>query len=143
VQQLPAEGEERGQRASYLAKYTTKSTEQAGGLLHRVDRTEVEYAAVSEHNRRYLATAFELHDRVSDAIAAAPLPSPPPPAPTPPPASFRHPNELVLRVLHAMSTDERVLVRLHDGGEHTGQIVRRTDGVLVLDTGQEILVAGV
>jgi replication initiator protein RepSA len=143
VQQLPAEGEERRQRAGYLAKYTTKSTEQAGGLLHRITRDEVEHAAVSEHNRRYLTTAFELHDRVSDAIAADPLTPPPAPAPRPPAATSRHPNELMLRVLHAMSTDERVLIRLHDGGEHTGQITRRTRDGLVLDTGQEIPVARV
>jgi hypothetical protein len=99
---------------------------------------------VSEHNRRYLTTAFELHDRVSDAIAADPLPAPPArPALRPAPASSRHPNELVLRVLHAMSTDERVMVRLHDGSEHTGQITQRTSDCLVLDTGDEIAVARV
>jgi hypothetical protein len=43
---------------------------------------------------------------------------------------MRHPNELVLRVLQAMSTSERVLVRLHDGREHAGRITRRTkDGL--------------
>jgi hypothetical protein len=141
VQQLQAEDDERRQRASYLAKYTTKSTEQAGGLLHPVDRAEVEHAQVSEHNRRYLTTAFELHDRVSDAIAADPLPAPPAPRPRPTPATSRHPNELVLRVLHAMSTGERVTIRLHDGSEYAGQITRRTRDGLVLDTGDEIPVA--
>jgi hypothetical protein len=34
-----------------LAKYTTKSTAQAGGLLHRIDRAEVEHAQVREHVR--------------------------------------------------------------------------------------------
>jgi replication initiator protein RepSA len=143
VQQLPAEDEQRRQRASYLAKYTTKSTEQAGGLLHRITRDEVLHVHVSEHNRRYLETAFELHDRVSDAIAADPPPAPPAPRPRPAPATSRHPNELILRVLQAMSTDERVLIRLHDGGEHTGQITRRTADGLVLDTGQHIPVAKV
>jgi hypothetical protein len=143
VQQLPTEGEERRHRAGYLAKYTTKSTEQAGGLLHPVDRTEVEHAQVSEHNRRYLTTAFDLYDRVSDAIAADPSPPPPPPAPGPAPATSRHPNELVLRVLHAMSTSERVLIRLHDGGEHVGQITRRTSDGLVLDTDEQLPVARV
>jgi hypothetical protein len=42
-----------------------------------------------------------------------------------------------------MSTDERVTVRLHTGDEHVGQITRRTRDGLVLDTGQEIPVAGV
>jgi hypothetical protein len=143
VQQLPAEGEQRRGRAGYLAKYTTKSTEQAGGLLHRITRDEVEHAAVSEHNRRYLETAFELDDRVTEAIAADPLPAPPAPGPRPAPASFRDPNELILRVLHAMSTDERVLIRLHIGAEHIGQITRRTREGLVLDTGREIPVAEV
>jgi hypothetical protein len=144
VQQLPTEDEERGSRASYLAKYTTKSTEQAGGLLHRITRDEAEHAQVSDHNRRYLHTAFELHDRVSDAIAADPLPSPPSASERrPAPATSRHPNDLILRVLHAMSANERVLIRLHDGGEHVGQITRRTTDGLVLDSGHEIPVARV
>jgi hypothetical protein len=50
---------------------------------------------------------------------------------------------LILRVLQAMSTDERVLIRLHDGGEHAGRITRRTKDGLVLDTGEEIPVARV
>jgi hypothetical protein len=155
VQQLPAEDQERRQRAGYLAKYTTKSTEQAGGLLHRITREDVQHAQVSEHNRRYLNTAFELHDRVSDAIAtdpplSAPAPAPAPapgpapePAPRSAPATSRHPNELILRVLQAMSTDERVLIRLHDGAEHAGQITSRTHDGLVLDTGHEVPVARV
>jgi hypothetical protein len=92
VQQLSTEDEERWRWAGYLAKYTTKSTEQVGGLLHRVDRSEVDHAAVSEHNRRYLHTAFELHDRVSDAIAVDPLPTPPPPPPRPAPAQLPPPQ---------------------------------------------------
>jgi hypothetical protein len=144
VEQLPAEDDEGRRRwAGYLAKYTTKSTEQAGGLLHRVDRSEVEHSAVSEHNRRYLETAFELHDRVSDAIAADPPPAPSAPEPRSAPAASRHPNELVLRVLEAMSTSERVLIRLHDGNQHVGQITRRTRDGLVLDTGEEVPVARV
>jgi len=141
VQQLSAEDKERKRWASYLAKYTTKSTEQAGGLLHRITRDEVKHVHVSEHNRRYLTTAFELHDRVSDAIAADPPPAPPSPPPRPASATSRHPNELILRVLQAMSTDERVLIRLHDRTEHVGQITRRTQDGLVLDTGQQIAVA--
>jgi replication initiator protein RepSA len=98
---------------------------------------------VSEHNRRYLTTGFELHDRVSDAIAADPLPAPLAPAPRPAPATSHQPNDLVLCVLHAMSSDERVVIRLHDGGEHTGQITRRTRDGLVIDSGEEIPVARV
>jgi len=141
VQQLSTEDEARRRWASYLAKYTTKSTEQAGGLLHRVDRSEVEHVHVSEHNRRYLHTAFDLDDRVSEAIAADPPPALSQPAPRPAPATSRYPNELILRMLQAMSTDERVLIRLHDRTELVGQITRRTNDGLVLDTGQEIAVA--
>ena len=140
IQRLPADEPDRRRWASYLAKYTTKSTEQAGGLLHRIHRDEVEHVRVSEHNRRYLHTAFDLHDRVSDAIVADPMPAPPP---RPPPATSRYPNELILRVLQAMSTDERVLIRLNIGDELVGRIVRRTRDGLVLDTGQEIAVAEV
>ena len=141
VQQLPVDEPDRRRWAGYLAKYTTKSTEQAGGLLHRIHRDEVEHVHVSEHNRRYLTTAFELDDRVSAAIAADPLPAPPPPPPRPAAANYRYPNELILRVLQAMSTSERVLIRLHIGDELVGQIVRRTKDGLVLDTGQQIPVA--
>jgi replication initiator protein RepSA len=144
VEQLSTEEQPRRQRAGYLAKYTTKSTELAGGLLHRVDRSEVEHVCVSEHNRRYLNTGFDLHDRVSDAIASDPIVDvPTPPAPRSAPATSRYPNELILRVLQAMSTDERVTVRLHGGGEHVGQITSRTKDGLVLDTGVEIPVARV
>jgi hypothetical protein len=37
-------GAERGEVAGYLAKYATKSTEQAGGLLHRIDADQVDVA---------------------------------------------------------------------------------------------------
>jgi replication initiator protein RepSA len=143
VEQLPTEDEERRGRASYLAKYTTKSTEQAGGLLHRIDRSEVDHVAVREHVRGYMRASFALDDHVSEAIAADPAPAPPPPTPRPAPATSRYPNELILRVLQAMSTDERVLVRLHGGGEHIGHITARTRDGLVLDGGHEIPVARV
>ena len=50
----------RGELAGYLAKYATKSTEQAGGVLHRVTEHEVDELPVSEHVRAYLREAFEL-----------------------------------------------------------------------------------
>ena len=143
VQQLSTEEKARRQRASYLAKYTTKSTEQAGGLLHRIDRSEVQHVHVREHVRGYMHTAYVLDDRVSDAIAADPAPTPPAPVPRPALATSHYPNELILRVLQAMSTDERIVVRLHGGGEHIGHITRRTKDGLVLDTGVEIAVARV
>lgn len=53
-------GAERGEIAGYLAKYATKGTEQAGGLLHRIAADEVERAPVREHVRGYMRTAFQL-----------------------------------------------------------------------------------
>jgi hypothetical protein len=53
---------ERREVAGYLAKYATKSTEQAGGLLHPIDRDQVDHARVREHIRRYLRQAFALDD---------------------------------------------------------------------------------
>jgi hypothetical protein len=44
---------------------------------------------------------------------------------------------------HASTATQRVLLRLHDGGEHAGRITRRTKDGLVLDTGEEIPVARV
>ena len=46
--------------AGYLAKYATKSTEQAGGVLHRVTEHQVDELPVREHVRRYLRAAFAL-----------------------------------------------------------------------------------
>ena len=143
VEQLSTDEQQRGRKAGYLAKYTTKSTEQAGGLLRRITREEVDHVAVSEHNRRYLRIAFTLHDRNVEAIAADPLPTPPPSPPRPAPATSADPNELVLRIVRAMSSSEQVTIRMHLGAEHVGRIVRRTAEGLVLDTGIEIAVAGV
>jgi hypothetical protein len=53
--------------AGYLAKYSTKSTEQAGGLLHRIDSDAVETVNVSHHVRGYLRASFKLHDRAQIA----------------------------------------------------------------------------
>ena len=65
VRQL-ATGEQRGEIAGYLAKYATKSTEQAGGLLHRITPDGVTRAKVREHVRTFMSSAFVL-----DAIAAS------------------------------------------------------------------------
>ncbi|MDX6706151.1 MAG: Replication initiator protein pSAM2 [Solirubrobacteraceae bacterium] len=61
--------------------------------------------------------------------------------PHPAPATASDPNGLVLRVLAAMSTGERVLMRLQDGSEHVGRIVPRTVDGLVLDTGKVVAMA--
>jgi hypothetical protein len=142
VQQLGTDDQERRRRASYLAKYSTKSTEQAGGLLHRVHRGEVEHVHVREHVRGYLRAAFELHDQVREAIGAdAPVERVSRPRPAP--ATSSDPSGLVLRVVEAMSHGECVLVRLVDGTEHVGQITRRTRDGVVLDTGQPVAMAEV
>jgi hypothetical protein len=143
VQQLTNDMQERKRHAGYLAKYSTKSTEQAGGLLHRITRSEVEHVHVREHVRRYLHAAFALHDQVTDAIGTD-EPTERTTGPRPAPATSRCPNELLLRVLLAMSTDERITIRLRDATEHAGRITHRTaaDGVL-LDTGPQIALADV
>ncbi len=144
VEQLGTDDKQRRHRAGYLAKYSTKSTEQAGGLLHAIDRDDIDCVNVSDHNRRYLLTAFELDDRVSDAIGAdEPEESLTDPRPVPAPATSRHPNELVLRITTAMSTDERIAVRLVDGREFVGRITRRTADGLALDTGLQVAMAEV
>jgi hypothetical protein len=51
----------RGEIAGYLAKYSTKSTELAGGLLHRIDADDVDTAPVREHVRSFMRQAFELN----------------------------------------------------------------------------------
>ena len=56
----PAPATQRGEVAGYLAKYATKSTEQAGGLLHRIAADQVDVVNVREHVRSYMRTAFEL-----------------------------------------------------------------------------------
>jgi hypothetical protein len=68
---------ERRQVAGYLAKYATKSTEQAGGVLYRVAEHQVDELPVREHVRAYLRAAFalardrELADRRLAACAHA------------------------------------------------------------------------
>ena len=120
-----ATGAERGEIAGYLAKYATKSTEQAGGLLHRIDREDIERAPVSEHVRGYMRAAFDLH-----AVAEQNRPATPPPAPAPMPdiESDWHPAALAIRARKAMSDDEHVRVREHAGTAHIGRITRIIDG---------------
>ena len=70
IRQL-ATGEQRRQLAGYLAKYSTKSTELAGGLLHRIEPAHVEDVDVREHVRGYMRAAFDLDATVSRARAKA------------------------------------------------------------------------
>ena len=46
--------------AGYLAKYATKATEQAGGVLHPVTEHEIDALPVRDHVRAYLRHAFAL-----------------------------------------------------------------------------------
>jgi hypothetical protein len=134
VQQLSTNDDERRRRASYLAKYTTKSTEQAGGLLHPVARGDIDHVQVRAHVRGYLRSAHELDDQVRAAIGADQATACRQRAAAPAPATSEDPNGVVLRVLAAMSTNEHVAIRLHDGSEHVGRIVRRTPDGVLLDT---------
>lgn len=47
--------------AGYLAKYATKSTEQAGGSVYRITPVELERLHLRPHARELAATAFRLH----------------------------------------------------------------------------------
>ncbi|MGH2943889.1 MAG: replication initiator [Solirubrobacteraceae bacterium] len=144
VEQLGTDLQERRRRAGYLAKYSTKSTEQAGGLVHRIHPNDIEHANVSDHVRRYLLTSFELHDQVTDAIRANPTGEDAEQGwCAPAPATSRFPNDLALRMTAAMSTDERLSIRLHDGREFVGTITRRSPDGLVLDTGPRVAMAEV
>jgi hypothetical protein len=127
--------------AGYLAKYATKSTEQAGGLLHPIDREHVDRAPVREHVRRYLRQAFALDTTARTAIKDQKAASA---APVGPPAeTARDPNQLARRIGQAMSADEHVTVRLGgQRGEHSGRITTFTPTGLgagvTLDTGETI-----
>ena len=112
VRQLET-GEQRGEIAGYLAKYATKSTEQAGGLLHRIAPDEVETAPVREHVRTFMRTAFELdtiakqHDAARRAHAKRPAVNV---------ETDWHPAALAIRLQDAMGTREPLRVR--DARQH-------------------------
>jgi hypothetical protein len=116
VRPLSDRGRPAREAAGYLAKYATKSTEQAGGVLHRVKASDVETVRVRPHVRAHLRAAFELHDqaepqadaaRRAHAAAAAAEARRYPPA-----ASGRYPNELAHRALQAIARNERVRIRI-------------------------------
>jgi hypothetical protein len=119
-------GEQRGEIAGYLAKYATKSTEQAGGLLHRVSPDGVTRAKVREHVRTFMSAAFVL-----DALAASQRGRTTPRSgrPVADVETDWHPAAPVVRVLRAMTADELVRLRLHNDSAQTGRIVRLGDSV--------------
>jgi hypothetical protein len=147
IEQLPTDPVERRRRGGYLAKYSTKSTEQAGGLLHRIYRDDLDTINVCDHVRRYAYIAFELDDRVKAAIAATDTDTAAASVWAAwrwsPPATSSDPNELLLRIIRAMSNGERVRLLLHDGREFVGHITRRTASSVALDTGPVVAVAEV
>jgi Replication initiator protein, pSAM2 len=57
----PLDPDQRREVAGYLAKYATKSTEQAGGVLHAVTDHDLDALPVREHVRSYMREAFALH----------------------------------------------------------------------------------
>jgi hypothetical protein len=60
VDPIGAGGLHAGHCAGYLAKYATKSTELAGGVVHRVAERELDALPVREHVRTYMREAFRL-----------------------------------------------------------------------------------
>jgi hypothetical protein len=56
----PLDAHARREVAGYLAKYATKSTEQAGGVTYRVAEHQIDTLPVREHMRAYLRAAFAL-----------------------------------------------------------------------------------
>jgi hypothetical protein len=120
IRQL-APGAERGEIAGYLAKYSTKSTEQAGGLQHRIDPDDVKKASVREHVRHYMRTAFELNSEVAKHRKRT---RPPAAAPAPAVETDWNPAALAIRARRAMSNDEPIRVRPHAGEPQLGRITR-------------------
>jgi hypothetical protein len=57
---------EPGRCAGYLAKYATKATEQAGGVLHPVTERQVDQLPVRKHVRGYLRRAFALDSELPE-----------------------------------------------------------------------------
>jgi hypothetical protein len=112
--------------ARFVAKYATKSTEQAGGLLHRVKASDVDSVRVRPHVRAHLHAAFELHEQAephADAVRRAHAAAAAAEAHRyPPAASGQHPNELAHRAHQAIARDERVRIRVR--GERRDRCTR-------------------
>jgi hypothetical protein len=58
------------QVAGYLAKYATKSTEQAGGSVYRLAHGDLDRLALRQHPRRLAQTAFDLHEHNAEVRLA-------------------------------------------------------------------------
>jgi hypothetical protein len=99
--------------------------------------------------RRLLDAVFDVdaptwmrYDQVTAAIRAD-QPAERKQRPAPAPATAHDPNGLVLRVLAAMSSGERVAIGLHDRSEHVGRICGAPPDGLALETGTAIAIAEV
>jgi hypothetical protein len=57
---IPISADEGRNVAAYLAKYSTKSTEDAGTLDHRLKRDDLQHLDLSDHHRRLVHTAWRL-----------------------------------------------------------------------------------
>ncbi len=113
-------GEQRGEIAGYLAKYATKSIEQAGGLLHRIAPEDVEGAPVREHVQRFMRTAFELNQAANAHRQDAPLQR----VTALDVETNWNASWLAARAERAISRDEPIRLRRHDGAEQLGRIRR-------------------
>src|SRR4051794_24269652 len=60
VRELDTRGAEAASCAGYIAKYATKSTEAVGGLMYRLDASDLGRLRVRPHVRRYVETAWRL-----------------------------------------------------------------------------------
>jgi hypothetical protein len=149
-------GEQRGEIAGYLAKYATKSTEQAGGLLHRVDPDDIKRAPVREHVRRYLRTAFDLNARAAKAARTTTRPAPAPAADVESDWNSAalairarrgdgHPRAAACPPAHGRRADwahhssdrHRVRAQRHHGGRRTRQPRQRARGRRRLDRARD------
>ncbi len=156
VRPLSDRGRSAREAAGYLAKYATKSTEQAGGLLHRVKASEVETVRVRPHVRAHLQAAFELHAQAepqADAMRRAHAAAATAEARRyPPAADDRHPDELAHRARQALAP-RRTRPHPHprrtpaaprpDHRVRRRRAARRDRVELVLHTGERIHLADV
>jgi hypothetical protein len=147
VKQLST-GEQRGEIAGYLAKYATKSTEQAGGPLHRIAPDEIDRAPVREHVKRYMRAAFELNASAAPRARNAPRG----PVPVLDVETNWNPSGLAARARRAVSRDETIRLRRDDGAVQLGSIQRLTTVeparqgatlVVELDAGEPVHLADV
>lgn len=116
-------GAERGEIAGYLAKYATKGTEQAGGLLHRIAADQVDDVQVREHVRTFLRTAFELDATVAKRRTSRTRDG----MPAPDVETDCNPAALAIRLRRAMGTNECLPVRPHESDAQLGRVVQVID----------------